>query len=129
MLGKSARLIAMPTLEINADNVRCIRPQSTYPRTSNSLFFRCHSFFAQVECSHGASVADLDENSMFYLASRGISRMEARKLLLRSFAIEILSDRDVMDKRSLERIISKIEYMFKNDDSSALAKDRKYTSI
>ena len=82
-----------------------------------------------MECSHGASVADLDENSMFYLASRGISRMEARKLLLRSFAIEILSDRDVMDKRSLERIISKIEYMFKNDDSSALAKDRKYTSI
>ena len=79
-------------------------------------------------CSHGASVADLDENSMFYLASRGINRMEARKVLLRSFAIEILSDRDVMDAKSLERVISKIEHMFKSDDSSAV-KDRKYMSI
>ena len=40
----------MPTLEITADNI---------------------------ECSHGASVADLDENSMFYLAARGISRQVA----------------------------------------------------
>ena len=47
MLGKRARIIAMPTLEITADNI---------------------------VCSHGASVTDLDENSMFYLAARGIDR-------------------------------------------------------
>ena len=47
MLGKRSTLNAMPTLEITADDV---------------------------VCSHGASVADLDENSMFYLASRGIDR-------------------------------------------------------
>lgn len=46
MLGERARVIAMPTLEITADNV---------------------------VCSHGASVTDLDPNSMFYLKSRGIS--------------------------------------------------------
>jgi hypothetical protein len=37
----------MPTLEISADDI---------------------------VCSHGASVADLDENSMFYLSARGIDR-------------------------------------------------------
>jgi Fe-S cluster assembly protein SufD len=65
MLGDRARLIAMPTLEITADNV---------------------------VCSHGASVADLDENSMFYLSARGVNRMEARKLLLRGFIFEVLHD-------------------------------------
>ena len=47
MLSDKARVIAMPTLEITADNV---------------------------VCSHGASVADLDPNSLFYITSRGISR-------------------------------------------------------
>lgn len=47
MMGERARVVAMPTLEITADNV---------------------------ECSHGASVSDLDENAMFYLASRGLNR-------------------------------------------------------
>ena len=58
----------MPTLEITADNVAC---------------------------SHGASVADLDENSMFYLAARGIDRKESRKLLLRGFVFDLL-DNSVM---------------------------------
>ena len=49
--------------------------------------------------SHGASVADLDENSMFYLAARGIDRrVRALDLLLilpksfhRQFLIIILN--------------------------------------
>ena len=52
MLGDGARVVAMPTLEIVADDV---------------------------SCSHGAAIADLDENSMFYLASRGINRQVYKK--------------------------------------------------
>ncbi len=29
-----------------------------------------------VDCTHGATVADIDENEAFYLQSRGISRRE-----------------------------------------------------
>lgn len=31
-----------------------------------------------VDCTHGATVADIDENEAFYLQSRGISRREVR---------------------------------------------------
>ena len=83
MLGDRARVIAMPTLEITADNV---------------------------VCSHGASVADLDENSMFYLAARGIDRQEARKLLLSGFILELLTGFP-MDKASVTRLTRKVELM------------------
>eukprot|EP01038_Epipyxis_sp_PR26KG_P006992 gene6992-9556_t len=83
MMAESARVIAMPTLEISADNI---------------------------ECSHGASVSDLDENFMFYLAARGVNRKEARKLLLRGFVFDLLSDA-LLDKASVNRIISKLELM------------------
>ncbi|HEX3808949.1 MAG TPA: Fe-S cluster assembly protein SufD [Rhizomicrobium sp.] len=38
-----------------------------------------------VKCAHGAAVGDLDEESIFYLRSRGVSESEARSLLIRAF--------------------------------------------
>jgi len=38
-----------------------------------------------VQCSHGATVGQLQEDSMFYLLSRGIDRDEARRLLAAGF--------------------------------------------
>ncbi|HEX4534170.1 MAG TPA: Fe-S cluster assembly protein SufD [Rhizomicrobium sp.] len=38
-----------------------------------------------VKCAHGAAVGDLDEESIFYLRSRGIPEAEARSLLIRAF--------------------------------------------
>ncbi len=107
MLGKNSKLIAMPTLEIIADNV---------------------------VCSHGASVTDLDENSMFYLQSRGLSRREGKKLLLRSFALTLL-EKNVVDKNDIDRIIFKIDQMYSNDDISNSSfepnqgTEKKYLSI
>lgn len=43
-----------------------------------------------VKCSHGATVGRLDEQQVFYLRSRGISRDDARALLIGAFAGEIL---------------------------------------
>lgn len=60
MLGQKSRVQAMPTLEIQADDIKC---------------------------NHGAAIADLDENAMFYFASRGVERFEARKALTKSFAL------------------------------------------
>ncbi len=45
-----------------------------------------------VKCSHGATVGQLDAEALFYLRSRGIGEVEAKKLLLRAFAEEVLTD-------------------------------------
>ncbi|MCP5065913.1 MAG: Fe-S cluster assembly protein SufD [bacterium] len=44
-----------------------------------------------VKCSHGAAIGRLDPESLFYLRSRGIGEDEARGLLTRGFAAEVLS--------------------------------------
>ena len=41
-----------------------------------------------VKCSHGAAVGDLDEAALFYLATRGIGREEARRMLIEAFVRE-----------------------------------------
>lgn len=43
-----------------------------------------------VKCSHGTSTGRIDEEAMFYLRSRGVGTESARKLLLASFAGEVL---------------------------------------
>ena len=47
-------------------------------------------FADDVKCTHGAAVGQLDEEAMFYLQARGLSRPEARDMLLHAFAGEVL---------------------------------------
>lgn len=42
-----------------------------------------------VQCSHGATVGQLDDEALYYLRSRGIGEKSARKLLMFAFANEI----------------------------------------
>ena len=65
LLSDKARVDAMPVLEISNPDV---------------------------QCSHGATVSDLDEEQMFYLRSRGLTIDQGRSLLLESFALEVLED-------------------------------------
>jgi Fe-S cluster assembly protein SufD len=44
-----------------------------------------------VKCTHGATIGQIDENALFYLESRGIDRVSARRLLLSAFAGECLA--------------------------------------
>lgn len=39
----------------------------------------------EVVCRHGATIADLDENALFYLMSRGVPELEARAILVEAF--------------------------------------------
>lgn len=53
-----------------------------------------------VKCSHGSTTGQLDEDALFYLQARGISKTRARKLLLRAFAgevIEKISDKEIRE--------------------------------
>jgi Fe-S cluster assembly protein SufD len=47
-------------------------------------------FADDVVCTHGATVGQLDEDALFYLATRGIPREEASRYLLKAFMIENL---------------------------------------
>ena len=49
-------------------------------------------FADDVQCAHGATVADLEESHLFYLRSRGIPEAEARRLLIRAFVAEVVEE-------------------------------------
>ena len=64
ILSEDARAESLPNLEIEADDVRC---------------------------SHGASVGQLDQEHLFYLMSRGLTRARAERLVVMGFLGEVLS--------------------------------------
>jgi Fe-S cluster assembly protein SufD len=63
LLSDSAQIDTKPQLEIYADDVKC---------------------------THGATIGQMEENSLFYLRSRGIDERAARRLLLVAFASECM---------------------------------------
>lgn len=64
LLSEDARADSLPNLEIAADDVKC---------------------------SHGATVGQLDEESLFYLMSRGLPQAKAERLVVLGFLGEVLS--------------------------------------
>ena len=82
-LTDKARMYSKPELEIYADDVRC---------------------------SHGATTGQLDAEALFYLRSRGLNEKQARAILLRAFArdvidaIEIEALREFVDARLVENL-------------------------
>ena len=63
LLSPKARINTKPELHIIADNV---------------------------QCSHGATISQLESDELFYLQSRGLNKNDARNLLIDAFAAEIL---------------------------------------
>ena len=64
LLSEDAQVTTKPQLEIFADDVKC---------------------------THGATVGQLDAESLFYLRSRALSEAQARQLLIHAFAADLLS--------------------------------------
>jgi Fe-S cluster assembly protein SufD len=59
-----------------------------------------------VRCGHAASVGPVDEDQLFYLQSRGISREEAERLIVFGFFREVLDRVELEEiRRGLERAI------------------------
>ena len=83
LLTDDARMDTKPQLEIYADDVKC---------------------------SHGATVGQLDDDALFYLQSRGISKREARLMLMFAFTHEVIQNvkvealRDRMDNLVMQRL-------------------------
>jgi Fe-S cluster assembly protein SufD len=47
-------------------------------------------FADDVKCTHGAAIGQLDEEALFYLQARGLTRRDARDLLIHAYAGEVL---------------------------------------
>lgn len=61
-----------------------------------------------VKCSHGSTTGRLDEQSLFYLRSRGISEAQARDLLTYAFASELVNKVPFPELRSrIERALAR----------------------
>lgn len=60
-------------------------------------------FADDVQCTHGATVGQLDDEALFYLRSRGINEAAARTMLINSFV------QDVIDKISIKQLRQKFE--------------------
>ena len=67
-------------------------------------------YIDELEASHGATTGQLDEKQLFYLQSRGISYVEARKMLVIAFANTLIET--VKDTRQQERIKEAFEEVF-----------------
>ncbi|MDQ1237575.1 MAG: Fe-S cluster assembly protein SufD [Wigglesworthia glossinidia] len=53
-----------------------------------------------VKCSHGATIGYINSKHLFYLRSRGISKTNAKKMIIHAFALEVLkhiSNKSVYD--------------------------------
>ena len=56
-------------------------------------------FADDVKCTHGATVGRLDETSLFYMKSRGITARTARDLLTYAFAADVLETIELAEVR------------------------------
>ena len=63
LLDETSEFNAKPELEIYADDVKC---------------------------SHGSASGSLDENSIFYLMSRGLSHQQSKELLINGFLLDVI---------------------------------------
>ena len=80
LLSDSAKIDTKPQLEIYADDVKC---------------------------THGATIGQLDKDSLFYLRSRGIELPIAKAIMLRAFASQNIENiGDVAIRNYVERLVN-----------------------
>ena len=71
-----------------------------------------------VVCSHGATVGQLDEVQLFYLESRGFDPITAKKMLIESFAAEVVSlvPDETIQKELLNRVHQQVVAVSKQEN-------------
>jgi Fe-S cluster assembly protein SufD len=72
-------------------------------------------FADDVRCTHGATIGQLDAEALFYMQSRGIGKRQARGLLTRAFAQDIVDRIKVPELRDrLEKVLSEKFHEYAN---------------
>jgi len=78
ILSESSEFNSKPELEIYADDVKC---------------------------SHGSTIGNIDENSIFYLMSRGLTRQQANKMIVEGFLNEVI---ETITEPNIKKLISQL---------------------
>ena len=78
LLNEQAEFNAKPELEIYADDVKC---------------------------SHGSASGSLDDNSIFYLMSRGLDQKTAKELLINGFLLDVV---EKITDEEIKKLIKKM---------------------
>lgn len=76
----------------HTDSAQICRSLLLSPRAAADMRPELEIYADQVACAHGATCGELDESALHYLRSRGLDLLTARRLLLESFALPMLSD-------------------------------------
>jgi len=58
-----------------------------------------------VKCSHGSTTGNIDQNSIFYLMSRGLTKEQAKKMLVEGFLNEAI---ETITEPNIQSLISKL---------------------
>ena len=58
-----------------------------------------------VKCSHGSTTGNIDQNSIFYLMSRGLTKEQAKKMLVEGFLNETI---ETITEPNIKSLISKL---------------------
>jgi Fe-S cluster assembly protein SufD len=90
LLSAQAEIDAKPELEIYADDVKC---------------------------SHGTTIGQLDENALYYLRTRGLSRRDAQHLMTQAFAQSIVdkSPISLLQETLREMVAVRLDNLGKGD--------------
>ena len=78
ILSESSEFNSKPELEIYADDVKC---------------------------SHGSTTGNIDENSIFYLMSRGLTKQQANKMIVEGFLNEVI---ETITEPNIKKLISQL---------------------
>jgi Fe-S cluster assembly protein SufD len=63
-------------------------------------------FADDVKCTHGATVGQLNDEALFYLRARGIGLEQARRMLIRAFANDVVERVSIAPAREqLDRLL------------------------
>lgn len=62
-------------------------------------------FTDDIQCTHGASIGQLDKDALFYLRTRGLTTAEATNLLVKAFIQDILEQMPLLSDVSLPGLI------------------------
>ena len=62
-----------------------------------------------MKCSHGSTSGNLDENSIFYLMSRGLNYQQSRELLINGFLMDVIEKITDQEVKELLKNMMKIK--------------------
>lgn len=101
---------AQKTLAYQSNNNLCVSPKSRmYSKPQLEIYAD------DVKCSHGLTTGQIDEDALFYMTARGISKESAKLMLMHAFAYDVIEKIALLPLR--EKLSDLVEKRLRNEDA------------